>query len=441
MTAAPRSLFALVLAASGAYVAACTDDDEPAAPIPGVDASLAQTDATVPDASSPEASVEAASPDAAAPDAASDAGADGAVIVGCIPQEVSTRYDATWMFGNSCVAKWNASNQVTFDAGGIDFAGIEGTIVAANPFTGALVAASDGIDIYDGLGVKRNDGGSLGANVSSAQPVAFIGKPGSPTGFYVITNSASDSQGGSGLFASSLECASVTPVSGPTPIPGTTGYTEALATVRHANNVDRWILSGTTNGIAVIPITAAGIGTPSVTDYAGTLTGVAANERAFIAFARDRKTFALTVDRRGLVVGKFDNATGVVSALVSVPVPSTTNLYSSAFSPDGTKLYVSQWSGSFWQTDLSLVGVDAGLGDAGDAGDSGAPSPISASLGVSTGALRLAIDDKIYLAAHNASTLRVIENPNAAAAALVITTINLPAGCTSTYGLPGVGDL
>ena len=88
---------------------------------------------------------------------ASDAGpstdaGDGGVIVGCIPQEVSTRYDATWLFGHGCRADWNAQNQLTLATSNVVFTGFEGTIAAANALTGALFATSDGINLYDGTG-------------------------------------------------------------------------------------------------------------------------------------------------------------------------------------------------------------------------------------------------------------------------------------------------
>ncbi len=196
-------------------------------------------------------------------------------------------------------------------------------------------------------------------------------------------------------------------------------------TVRHANDVDRWVLGVTPTGIAVIPVTAAGFGTPVITIFAGTLSGVEATQRAFIAFARDRQTFAVTAENRGLITGRFDNATGAITALEALPVPSTSTLYSAAFSPDGTKLYASQWNGKFWQIDLA-AGGDAG---------------VSGSLGAAMGTLRLAIDDKIYLAQNGAANLTVIDNPNAPAASLSVNSVALPAGCTSSFGLPGVGDL
>jgi len=356
----------------------------------------------------------------AAPDV-TDAKPD-AIIVGCIPQEVSTRYDATWLFGKGCRADWNSSNVVTFSVSPIVFTGIEGTIAAANALTGALLAASDGIDIFKGAGSKTNSA-SLGANSSTSQAVAFVGKPGSTTDFFVVANSAaSGTTAGGGLLLSSLECGTLVPTGAPVLIGGTAGYTEALATVRHANGTDRWVLSAASTGLAVVPVSSSGFAEPIVTPWGNALPALAVQQRAFIVFARDRRTFALTAEGKGALIGNFDSATGAVTAMTALTLPSTASLYSAAFSADATKLYFSEWNGRFWQVDRSNANA-------------------TVDLGASNGALRLAIDDKIYIARNGQATLTVINNPNLPAAALSITTATLPSGCTSAYGLPGQGDL
>jgi hypothetical protein len=420
--------------------AACVDDTEspkPTVPDSGTSCGPGQCV----DASIPEAAPEASATDAPA-EAIADAGHDGGVIVGCVPQEVSTRYDATWIFGNGCRADWSASNVVTFsstrvtdggpDAGSFVLTGFEGTIVAADAKSGALFAASDGIDLYDGNGTKTNTV-PLGGNASTSQAVAFIGKPGSTSDFYIVTNAASSGQTTTaGLFVSELPCGKLVPTAAPALIAGTDQLTEALATVRHANDVDRWALSASSTGIAVIPVTAAGFGAPVITPWGAELTGVLAMQRAFIVLARDRHTFALTAENAGVIVGQFDNATGAVSHITRVPMPLITYLYSAAFSPDGTKLYVSSYSGQYGQVDLTAL---AAVPDGGDAG-----SAFNV-IGSAGGALRLAIDDRLYIAQYGTATLTAVTNPNAPAAQLQTITVNLPAGCTSSYGLPGIGDL
>jgi hypothetical protein len=173
-----------------------------------------------------------------------------------------------------------------------------------------------------------------------------------------------------------------------------------------------------------------------ITPWGAGFGTVIALQRSFVAFARDRHTFAVTAENIGVQIGQFDNATGTITGLVTVPLPSIPDLYSAAFSPDGTKLYVSSWSGEYYQVDLALLaaGIDAGLADGGDAG-----TAVNL-VGASGGALRLAIDDKIYVAMDGQASLGVVENPNAPAAQLTVTTTPLN-GCTSSYGFPGIGDL
>ncbi len=387
-----------------------------------VDANVADTTPPPQDSSLPPTDAAA---DAA--DAGTDSAGDSGVIVGCIPQEVSTRYDATWLFGHGCRADWNAQNQLTVSASNVIFTGFEGTIAAANALTGALFAASDGINLYDGTGTKTNTV-PLGGNASAAQPVAFIGKPGSTSDFYILANAgAAGGTPPAGLFVTTLPCGQLTPAGAPTLIAGTESFTEALATVRHANNVDRWVMGIAPTGVAILPLTAAGFGAPAITPWGGVVPGATALQRAFITFARDRHTFAVTLEGVGLVTGTFDNAAGAVSNLKKIALPPNTTLYSAAFSPDGTKLYASEWSGSYWQVDLAALGGDAGA----------AVTP----LGASGGALRLAIDDKLYLTSYGQTAFTVISNPNAAAAQLQTAPLTLPTGCSATYGFPGIGDL
>ncbi len=337
-----------------------------------------------------------------------------------MPQEVSTRYDATWLFGLGCRADWDAADQLTVQPSPVRFTGFEGTITAADAFTGALFAASDGIDLYDGSGMKTNTE-PLGANVTTSQAVAFIGRPGSASDFYLVANAANES-GVAGLFVTTLSCGVVTPSRPPELLLGTETFTEALATVRHANNVDRWVVSIAPEGVAAVPLTGAGFGTPIVSPWNGALATVNPAQRTSSVFARDRRTIAITAEERGLVVGTFDAATGTASALEAIPLPPHTFLYSAAFSADQTKLYVSEWAGRFWQVDLTGGHAVTDLGVAG-------------------GAVRLGIDQRIYVAQYGTSTLTVVTNPDAPAWALLIDSVALPDGCTSSYGFPGVGDL
>jgi hypothetical protein len=342
------------------------------------------------------------------------------VIVGCVPQEVSTRYDATWLFGVGCRADWDSTDQLTVQPSPVRFAGFEGTITAANAFTGALFAASDGIDLYDAGGVKTNSA-PLGANVTTSQAVAFIGRPGSESDFYLVANAANES-GAAGLYITTLSCGAVTPSGPPELLPGTDTFTEALATVRHANGTDRWVVSIAPDGVAAVPLTAAGFGVPVVSSWNGALEGVNPAQRTSVVFARDRRTIAITAEQRGLVVGTFDTATGTASGLEAIPLPPHTYLYSAAFSADQSKLYVSEWAGRFWQVDRTGGNAVTDLGAAG-------------------GAVRLAIDQRVYVAQYSTSALTVVTNPDAPAGALAVDSVPLPDGCTSSYGFPGVGDL
>jgi len=432
-----------IVVAAGAVVFVACGEDTPAGPTPdagcfGVTCQPAPVCVTDPDCKDPALRCDTstgvarcvpipalpdAGVDASKPDAAPDASDGGkSVIVGCVPQEVSTRYDASWLFGNGCQATWNGANQLTIAASAVKFSGFEGTITAADAKTGALFAASDGIDLYDGTGTKRNTV-PLGSTTSTSQPAAFIGKPGAAGAFYLVTNAANvDAASPGGLYVSNLDCGSVTPSAAPVLVADTESYTEALATVRHANDVDRFILSAAPTGMAVVPVTAAGVGAPTITPWGAALSGVVAHQRASIVFARDRKTFAVTAEHQGLVVGTFDNATGAISGLTAITLPTHTTLYSAAFSSNGSKLYVSEWNGKLWQVDRANANAVVEIGTAG-------------------GQVRLAIDDKVYVASYAQSALGVIANANQPAASVTITSAALPTGCTSSFGFPGLGDL
>jgi len=172
------------------------------------------------------------------------------------------------------------------------------------------------------------------------------------------------------------------------------------------------------NGFKSYNVTAAGIDTPIVS-VAGNLFGGIAYVEGKMRISPDRTKLsvasafaAASLQEVGLDLFTFNPATGVVSN--PVLLDSNAINYSSAFSPDNSKLYVLASDKTFtyfvlYQYDLSLSSTAAIIASKTALDTSNTFNYVKD--------IRLAPDGKIYVAMHEpANYLSVINNPNLPAA-------------------------
>jgi large repetitive protein len=264
-----------------------------------------------------------------------------------------------WYFGNSPsgLRFSRSDNSVTRVTNQRIPFGTGGSSVASDPVNGNLLFYTDGSQIFDATHNLMPNGSALGANTSGNQPVAIAKAPGPGKRYYVFTNTANNTTGGTisfriidmnqlgnALFPSPALGAGVTATS--TSIGALAGRSEAMITVPHANREDFWLITHAngTPDYTVTLVDATGIA--SATAFTGVgLIEVAANFSYHPASGR----IAVSPQeaRRDVEIITFDNATGALSftqRALNTGVQSTIGqaIYDTEWSNSGDFLYISR---------------------------------------------------------------------------------------------------
>lgn len=261
-----------------------------------------------------------------------------------------------WYFGNSVRGiRFNRTDNtpllVTNQA--LPF-GTGGSAVATDPTNGNLLFYTDGALVFNTSHVQMTNGFGLNANTSSNQPVAISGVPGQPNQYYIFTNTASFTTGGTiavttvdmTLFGSEVfPSPPLGNVTTKNVAIGLTGRSEAMITVPHANGTDYWLithqqLSGTYHAMQ---ITDTGFSPPIPSTVGFDI--VAAN------FSYHEATGKIAVSPqtadRNVIILDFDNATGALTFdqyVLNSAVSSVSNQanYDTEWSNSGQFLYISR---------------------------------------------------------------------------------------------------
>lgn len=265
-----------------------------------------------------------------------------------------------WYFGNSSTAirfsrSDNSASLVTNQK--LPF-GTGGSAVASNPVNADLMFYTDGSRIYDisGTATPMPNGTGLLANTSGNQPVAICPVPGAPNQYYVFTNSASGTTGGSIVFSivdMTLPGNSAfgAPFTGEVTtknqaIAGLTNRSEAMIVVPHVNGTDYWLITheNQTDNYTVTLIQPAGVF--ANTNF-GNLTGglgISASNFAYHEGTGRIAVSPLSVNRNVAILD-FDNATGLLSFnefVLNTASNIAGAIYDTEWSPSGRYLYISR---------------------------------------------------------------------------------------------------
>ncbi|MEQ9592891.1 MAG: PKD domain-containing protein, partial [Cyclobacteriaceae bacterium] len=266
-----------------------------------------------------------------------------------------------WYFGNSNRGIQfnrgnNSASAVTDQATPF---GTGGTAVATDRINANLLFYSDGNIVYDACHGQMPAGTGLNANTSANQPVAVSSVPGQPNKYFVFTNSANFTAGGSisrsvvdlNLFGNAVfpspalgDMESVN-----TPIGGLVNRAEAMIVVPHANNIDFWLISHEVNSqnyAATLINAASYTGTFNTTVTAGIgLPLTAAN------FSYNAALGKIAVSPQNANVDAhildFDNSTGTFTFdrfILNTGFPTVANqsIYDIEWSYTGQYLYLSR---------------------------------------------------------------------------------------------------
>ena len=286
-----------------------------------------------------------------------------------------------------CACVRRSVGQSTYTAGTADF---------TDPATGKLLLYSDGKKVFNGQTHKALDNGTDLNGTDISNPVQITPAPGGTRDlFYIFTNS-----GNQVLY--SIADLSVQPngrvtVKNQGPLATNTGETQGM--VPHANGRAIWLLVYNTGAT----VDAYLVDGPSgvVAKPVSSPTGMGSSlYKPYIVYSPDYNTLALSNGYNGgIAIAKIDRASGKLSD-VQLRVKGSADVgYSSAFSPDGTKLYYARgsygYSGTPYQLDLT-TGAETQLNPTGGFGGP-----------------KLAPDGRIYWTGTGKDALSVVQNPNA----------------------------
>ena len=341
-------------------------------------------------------------------------------------------HSANWVFGTRCRVSWNPLDTSARPSVGtnVNIAAGEGVATFSDPLTGAMLLYTDGITAWNGADARISTA-ALGGNPSSIHSGVIIPVPAQPGRYYVFGNSPS---AGTGAISYTIFDMRTTPgaqVGSPAVIPGSAVTNETLVAVPHANRRDYWLISTSTTAVIVIPVTSAGVG--SAVAMGATVASSAWNGLAVAPSGAEFAVFTAPNVRRY----PFNAATGVVGTPTVIAITGSSSAYGVAYSPNSTKLYLTDDIGGSGDTPGRMYQVDL-------APTTPVVTTIGQAAGTYVGALALGIDGRIYGACiNNTDTsgrhyLSVVDDPNAAGMAAGYTRLGLQLAptCVGQLGLP-----
>jgi large repetitive protein len=263
-----------------------------------------------------------------------------------------------WYFGNSTngirfnrgtnIAQPVTNQAIPFERGG--------SAVATDPATANLLFYTDGVRVYDACHFAMPNGNGLTGQPDANQPVAISPMPGQTNRWYIFTNSATFTTGGSisqsevdlNQFGNAVFPAPALGVVGAKNVamPGLSNRSEGMIVVPHANRIDFWLITHQNssqnysatliNATATFPtIVSSGIAFPtSVANF----SYHAASGKIAVS-PQDPNTDALILN--------FDDATGLITFdrfIFNSATAATNNqsIYDIEWDPKGRYLYLSR---------------------------------------------------------------------------------------------------
>ena len=354
----------------------------------------------------------------------------------CLTLQGSAQHEAdNWYFGYNAAITFGSGVPVGLPAG--PMIATEGC-ASLSDAAGNLLFYSDGVGVWNRDHLLMPNGIGLNGSQTCSQSAMFTPYPGQDSLFYVFTPPD--------FYADSF-CYSIIDLTlnggyGDVTVKNVALFspsTEKVTAVPQANGAGIWVIGHSFDNadFYVYHLTTSGIDPLPVISTAGTPhTGVLDNKIGIMKASPCGDKIALTVlDQSFVELFDFDAAMGIVSNAVHLgdfTIGDPWGLYGLVFSPDGSKLYVTQEGdpGVLVQYDL-LAGSPAAMIASAD------------TIALLTGAgkfgdMQMAPDGKIYISRMNAGNfLSSINDPNAlgVACTFVDTAFTLLSG-SCTHGLP-----
>lgn len=347
---------------------------------------------------------------------------------------------AIWYFGENAGLDFNSGTPVVLTDGQLST--LEGCSTISNS-NGQLLFYSDGITIWDKNHNIMPNGNGLTGDPSSSQSGLIVPNPSDSNIYYVFTVAANT--GPAGLQYSvvdmSLNSGNGDVIVGQKNINLMTPSTEKITAIMHDNGQDIWVMAhGWGNDeFAAYLITSSGVDSLPVTSNIGSIhSGDIGETIGYMKFSPDGERLALAKYSGDTFVElfDFDDATGLVSNPIHIDgmfyEGDSKGVYGLEFSIDSQLLYINDIN--FGDSVSRIHQFNIGVGNEEDINNSNVVLYSGSNM---TGALQMAIDEKIYISNPTTGNLDRIENPNVIGTdcGYVIDAVNLQDGI-ARYGLP-----
>lgn len=282
---------------------------------------------------------------------------------------LSQKQGNNWYFGDKAGVNFNPNPPVALTNGQTDFVLPIGWNEASSTISdssGTLLFYSNGVLVWNRFHAVMPNGSALMGHRSSTGGCIIVPKPGNQQLFYVFTLGAEET-GYVGGFRYSIADMCLDGGKGDIDIASKNIFledsmTEKMVCIRHANNIDYWIVvhKMTTRKYYSFLLTSSGI-TNTVVSVTDTIHYIGVGQMK--ASPNGLKIAVATPNGYGLGNGfhqgftslmDFNPATGIVSNAVALPPSAAKTDYGVCFSPDNSKLYFScVGHGEIYQYNLS----------------------------------------------------------------------------------------
>lgn len=350
-----------------------------------------------------------------------------------------------WYFGRFVGIDFNGANPRLLTDGALNT--FEGTASVADRRTGALLFYTDGMTIWNRSHRPMPNGTGLLGDSSTTQAALILSAPGDTNVYYIFTAAPEESgPDGMGRFITQGYNYSVIDMRldgglgdvARKNVPIMTPGTEKLTAVRHCNGRDYWVVTHEwlSNRFLVYLLSDTGLSAQPVISSTGPT--LFTHPTGYLQASPNGTLLAAAIVGldQPAVIFPFDNTTGKVgNNYYPLPMIGSRGLYGICFSPDNTKLYVTEgFTHSLYQYDLTSMRYSDII--------SSKELIYSDNLLFTYGALQRGPDGRIYMARDGDSTLGVITRPNerSAACGFVPRGFSLN-GHHSSLGLPNLAGV
>ncbi len=328
--------------------------------------------------------------------------------------QIAAQHEADyWYFGNFAGLDFSSGKPEPLTDGKLK--NYEGCAVLSDS-AGNLLFYTNGITVWDKTHHIMENGTGLSGDTSSTQSAIIIPRPGNDSLYYIFTadvlfNPDIPNYSHKGLKYSlvNMHKNNNTGEIVAKNITLLDSVTEKITAVKHSNNKDIWLIShewGSNNFYAWL-INENGISaSPVISSQGYVYQGSEQNYVASIGYmkaspAGDKLCVAI-LRTRNYEMFDFDNSTGVISYVLSIPLIDAT--YGCEFSPDGSKLYLTD------RFKLFQVNLDAGS-------EQDILNSLSelCTFNSDVGAIQNANNGKIYISRDLSDSLSVINKPDSLA--------------------------